>query len=116
MKIRTQKRKPVKDIPQLTTAKAFERLSAQEKEDVYNYFDREIPASELRDPTSAQAAVLARHRKKMGRPQIGQGAKVVAVTLEKGLLQRVDEWAKKHEMKRSEVITRGLNLVIGKAP
>jgi hypothetical protein len=37
----------------------------------------------------------------------------VAVTLEKGLLKRVDEYAKRHEMKRAEMITKGLLLVMG---
>jgi len=52
-------------------------------------------------------------RRSVGRPKVGQGAKVVAVTLEKGLLKRVDDYAKQHEMKRAEMITRGLLLVMG---
>src|SRR5665213_3193735 len=103
---------PVEDIPQLSTFDTFDRLSPAEKEKVWKYFDRKIPMSELRDPTPAQKAILARHRKKMGRPKIGLGAKVVAVTLEKGLLQRVDAYAKKCGMKRAEMISQGLRLVM----
>lgn len=55
----------VEDITQPTTGQAFDRLSGEEKETVWNYFNRKIPKSELYDPTPAQKAALARHRKKM---------------------------------------------------
>ncbi len=46
-------------------------------------------------------------RRSVGRPKVGQGAKVVAVTLEKCLMMRVDYYAKKHEMKRAGDDHRG---------
>ena len=58
---------------------------------------------------SRQYAALVR----AGANAATSGAKVVAVTLEKGLLKRVDDYAKAHEMKRAEMITKGLLLVMG---
>jgi metal-responsive CopG/Arc/MetJ family transcriptional regulator len=40
---------------------------------------------------------------------------VVAVTLEKGLLARVDAYARKHRMKRAQMITQGLRIVMGES-
>ena len=40
---------------------------------------------------------------------------MVAVTLEKGFLTRVDAYAKRHEMTRAEMITQGLRIVMGEA-
>jgi hypothetical protein len=74
-----------------------------------------IPLSETRPPSAAERARFDRIKRKAGRPRIGQGAKVVAVTLEKGLFKRVDAYAKHHDMKRAEMITRGLRIVMGEA-
>ena len=72
-----------------------------------------IPRSETRAPTAAEQAQLDRALgRRVGRPRIGQGAKVVAVTMEKGFVSRVDAYTKKHSPKRAEMITRGLRLVM----
>jgi hypothetical protein len=48
----------------------------------------------------------------MGRPVVGQGAKTIAVTIERGLLARADRYAKQHDLKRAELIAHGLQLVL----
>lgn len=101
-----------KGVPAPKDGREFDALSDEDKEKIWQYYDREIPLSESRPLTAAEWAKEKR-AKKMGRPKIGQGAKVVAVTLERGLLDRVDAYAKKHEMKRAELITRGLRLAMG---
>ena len=55
-------------------------------------------------------------KRKAGRPVVGKGAKLVAVTIEKGLLKRADAYAKAHGLKRTELIARGLLHVIGDKP
>jgi hypothetical protein len=98
-------------LPRFRTGEEFDALSADDKEKVWNYYDRVIPESELRDPTPAQRAVIARQRRrnrKVGRPKIGKGAKMVAITIELGLLKRADAFAKKHGMKRAEMVAKGL--------
>jgi metal-responsive CopG/Arc/MetJ family transcriptional regulator len=45
---------------------------------------------------------------------IGQGATQIAVTIETGLLRQVDEYAKSHGVKRTQLIALGLRAIIGK--
>jgi hypothetical protein len=50
-----------------------------------------------------------RKKGKPGRPKIGLGVVAVSVSLEKGLLARVDAMARELGMPRSALITRGLH-------
>jgi hypothetical protein len=60
------------------------------------------------------AADCAKHRRAGlgGRPRIGQGAKIVPVSIERGLLKEVDDFAKRHNLKRSQMVVEGLRLVM----
>ena len=109
------KKKKNDDLPDFKDGKEFDALSAQDKEKVWQYYEDHpnIPRSQTRPPTAQERARFERIRRKAGRPRIGQGAKVVAVTLEQGLLKRVDTYARLHEMKRAEMISRALRLMMG---
>src|SRR5580658_435497 len=51
------------------------------------------------------------HRKagrRTGRPKIGEGAKIVPVSIEGELLRRADAFAHAHHLKRSEMVAQGL--------
>jgi hypothetical protein len=50
----------------------------------------------------------------MGRPVIGEGAKVVPVSIERGLLRQVDRFAKRHKLKRSQLVAEGLRMRLSK--
>jgi hypothetical protein len=103
------------DLPTFQTGEEFDALSAADKEKVWNYYNRVIPKSELRDPTPQEAALIEKqrlHNRKVGRPKIGRGTKMVAVTIEKGLLKRADAYAKRHGIKRARMIAQGLELVM----
>ena len=67
-------------------------------------------------PSSAEKArpdrVLARARRKPGRPPVGAGAKRIQVTVERSLLQRADDLAERENVTRAEVIARGLRLAL----
>jgi hypothetical protein len=49
---------------------------------------------------------------KRGRPTIGRGSKIVPVTIERGLLEQADEFARAHKLKRSQMVAEGLRLVM----
>jgi hypothetical protein len=49
---------------------------------------------------------------KMGRPKVGAGAKIVPISIERGLLKRADAFAKRHRLKRSQMIAQGLQLLM----
>jgi hypothetical protein len=66
---------------------------------------------------SASLSLGAKHRRARlgGRPRIGQGAKIVPVSIERGLLKKVDDFAKRHNLnnlKRSQMVVEGLRLVM----
>ena len=63
------------------------------------------------------AGQRAQHRRakahaKAGRPKIGGGAQIVPVSIERGLLTQVDAFAQRHHLKRSQMVTEGLRLVM----
>jgi hypothetical protein len=90
----------------------FLALSDAEKDAEVAPFEREIPFSETRPLSAAQRKIWRKYKRRIGRPMIGQGAKTVAVTIERGLLQRADAYAKRHDLKRAELIARGLELAM----
>jgi hypothetical protein len=67
----------------------------------------------LKAPRALQDAERrARAAAKRGRPPIGKGAKDVLVSIERGLLEKVDAFARKRHMSRSELIALGLRLAM----
>jgi hypothetical protein len=105
------------ECPSFNSPEELQALSPEDQEKVEKFFSREIPLSETRALTLAEREqfdrAIGRKRKPgAGRPKIGQGAKVVSVTLERGFLKRVDAYARKHKLKRAELIVRGLAKII----
>lgn len=56
----------------------------------------------------------AHAKAKMGRPVIGEGATIVPVSIERGLLRQVDRFAKRHKLKRSQLVAEGLKMVMAR--
>ena len=56
-----------------------------------------------------------RFKAKAGRPRIGRGTQAISLTVEKGLLQEADAFARSHRMSRSELVARGLRAFIDRA-
>ena len=98
-----------------TPIERFLALSDAEKDAEVAQFEREIPLSESRPLNVAERKLWRRVKRRLGRPKVGQGAKMVAVSIERGLLQRADRYAKRHAMKRAELIAAGLKLVLARA-
>lgn len=93
----------------------FMALSNEEKAAELAPFERgEIPLSESRplDPTERKRWTRIQRRLKRGRPMIGDGAKVLSVSIEGGLLKRADAYAKRHKLKRSQMVAEALRLLI----
>jgi hypothetical protein len=75
-------------------------------------FDREFVADTFGPPTPPQRAQDRRARRKRGRPRVGQGAKTISVTIEKGLLTKTDRLARRLGTSRAILIARGLQSLI----
>ena len=96
-----------------TARKPYDQMNAQELAKATAEYDRPwrgrgLPGKPL------TAADRARHRRAGlgGRPRIGQGAKIVPVSIERGLLKEVDDFARRHKLKRSQMVVEGLRLVM----
>ncbi len=73
-------------------------------------FDREFVADSFKPPT--QKARAKWQKAKRGRPREGEGAKVISVSIERGLLERSDKLAKKMRISRARLVARGLRAVL----
>ena len=70
----------------------------------------------------ARSRPLNNHEKKQwrrfkskGRPKIGQGAKIISLTVEKSLLKQADAYAKRHKISRARLFAQGLHAIIESA-
>ena len=105
-------RKPAKakttgaSAPEFADAAEFRALSDADKHRVWESLNREIPTEELRPLTAAERKRWGRVKRKAGRPKVGKGAVPVSVSLERGLLERVDAEARRAGMARSAFLGR----------
>ena len=90
--------------------KPYWDMTTSELAEATREFDREfVPTKPL---TPAMKAAQKRARRKMGRPRIGQGAQRLMVTVERDLLRRADDFARRHKLTRSGLIARSLEALI----
>ena len=92
-----------KPFTTMTTA----QLRAATKE-----FDRELIEKELGPLTADEGRRWASARAKPGRPRKGAGARVISVSVERGLLIRSDALAKNLGISRASLVERGLKAVL----
>ncbi len=79
-----------------------EDMSAVELAAATREFDAPYAFEKARPMTPAQRAEERTLRR--GRPRIGQGAKKISISLERGVLRDADALARKKGVKRSELI------------
>ena len=103
------------DLPDFANGREFDALSDEEKERVFDYYTshpklKGTPLSKAdRELLSAEQKA---DRKNAGRPVVREGSRVIAVSLEQSLLRRVDDYAKAHGLKRTQVIARGVQQIL----
>jgi hypothetical protein len=85
-----------------------EELAAATREfDDPNYHPPALPW------TPADTALHDKARRKPGRPRTGLGAKTIALSIERGLLDRADEFARKRGMTRAQLVAAALRGALG---
>lgn len=84
-----------------------QRLARETKE-----FEREFVADSFTEPTERALAKWQRAKRKPGRPRQGAGVRVIAVSVEGGLLKKCDAAAKRMGLSRAALISRGLREVL----
>jgi hypothetical protein len=75
-------------------------------------FDRELVADTFGPPSGQASKRWQRAKRAPGRPKRGKGAKVISVSVERGLLERSDALATKMDLSRAELIARGLRAML----
>jgi hypothetical protein len=98
--------------------KRYQDMSLDELREATKEYDREhiagkplTPAMKARNDRAMKA--LREQRRTGGRPQVGQGAASVMISLERGLLEKADTFAVRRHMSRSEMVARALVFLIG---
>lgn len=84
-------------------------LAASTKE-----FDEPFVADQSRPLSRAEEEEWKRARRKPGRPKLGQGFKRVSVSLERELLKRVTDLARKQRISRSMLVAKALEQVLSR--
>jgi hypothetical protein len=110
----------MKKQPSTTKARSnrkwYSRMSPTELDALVAPVDRPIDVSEMRPLSPAmKKRVSAARRKKPGRPPVGKGAEKLRISMERGLLQKADRYARTHGLSRSELIAQGVRRLIDAA-
>ncbi len=92
--------------------KGLSSKTPDERAKATDEFDQEFVVDTFHSMSPADRIAWNRLKRKRGRPRVGKGAKVIAVSLEKGLLAQCDRLAKKKGVSRASLIARGLKRVI----
>jgi hypothetical protein len=99
--------------------KKYTRMTAGELGDATREFDRPDYEPKFKKPPrrlqQRHDAVLKKARQDRGRPPVGGGAHRIQVTMEKGLLARVDAYARQHGMTRSQLLAKGAAAIVAGA-
>ncbi len=96
--------------------KALTAMNKKELAAATAQFDGDFDDSQFKPLNEEQRARWQRVKRKRGRPTVGQGAKVISVSVERGLLQRADKLAKKLKVTRAGLITKGLESMLNARP
>lgn len=96
-----------KKIQKLVTEMTADELAKETAE-----ADREFIIDAFDPPDVDAKRRLARAKRKRGRPQRGQGVKVISLTVERRLLRRTDAPAKKLKVSWSRLVEVGLRKIL----
>ncbi len=91
----------------------YERMTLGGLREATRQFDEEMAVDRSRPLTPAERKAWEKARRKPGRPRRGAGAKVISVSVERGLLARSDALARNLGISRASLIERGLRAVLG---
>jgi hypothetical protein len=94
----------------------FLALTDAERDAEVARFDKPLPLGPDGLPgkplTPAQRKLWRAIKHNMGRPTVGEGAEQISLTVERGLLKKADAFAKKHKLKRSQMVAEALRLLM----
>ena len=92
----------------------FLDLSDAEKEKVWLEFEDPGSADTFRPLNASERKLWAKAKRKVGRPVVGAGSKVISVSVERELLGRADALAKDKGITRAALVAAGLKVILKK--
>jgi hypothetical protein len=93
--------------------KWYSKMTPEDLDAMAAGLEREVDLAETKPLTPAMRKQEQRaRRKKPGRPQVGLGAQKLRISMERGLLKRVDSYAKAHGMSRSDLIAQSVRKLL----
>jgi hypothetical protein len=92
--------------------KRYDEMTTEELAEATKEFDEPFVIDKFRPLTPEERKLWNRAKRKGGRPRVGQGVKVISLSVEKGLLAKADRLAKKLNISRAQLISRGLQKVL----
>lgn len=90
----------------------FMEMSDAEKDAAVARFDAPTDLAKTKPQTAGSKRLHERARRKPGRPVTGRGAVVVAVSVERTLLDKIDAYAAAHGMSRAAMLALGAKRVM----
>jgi hypothetical protein len=90
----------------------FGKMNARELAEATAPYAQEMVIDQFESPSPAARRRWERARRKPGRPRRGKGARVISVSVERGLLSESDNLAKSLGLSRASLIERGLKAVL----
>lgn len=98
---------------QTQAAKRYQDMNLQELREATAEFDAPFVADRSRPMNPRERAKWRRFQGKLrGRPLQGRGAKPINVTIERGLLERADAYARRMGITRAQLIAQGIQSVL----
>lgn len=94
--------------------KRYTEMNAKELAAATKEFNAEFVIDTF-GPPPAEAKTRLDSARKRGRPRKGAGAKVISVSVEKGMLDRCDALARRLSISRAALIGRGIRAVLAAA-
>src|SRR5689334_15449739 len=94
--------------------KKWSEMTTDELREATKEFDKEFVVDTFRPLTKKDIQLHEQAHRRGGRPKIGKGAKIVAISVERDRLKRIDAYAKAHGMSRSELLLSATETLISK--
>ena len=94
--------------------KPYWEMNLQELREATRDLDGDLPEGMFRPLSPAAKAAWDRAKHKRGRPPVGEGSRVISLSVEKSLLKRGDELAKKQGLTRAQLFARALENLLHK--
>ena len=92
--------------------KPYDQMTTDELREATKVYDEPFVMDRSKPLTPRQKALHREAKRRRGRPVVGKGAARVLITVERGLLGRADRFAQNHNLSRSQLIARGLEVVL----